>query len=629
MKTAKIKSLFWLGCVVLAAAGWGDSAITLTGSYNADVERTFTTDTTVNLNGVTFTDCTLKFISANETRPVTVTLNLMEGTTNVFNMDNENKELIKATKKTNLVITGPGAMTLTSTKRITDGTDTDTGLKIPSALLVCNNLTVNGGDSKIVYDTDKPDTYCVLVKGNYLQTNGKIKVDASKKNKEIEFVGLRLDSKNTTFDLRGGKFNAEIAGTNGRAIDLRGSCTATFTNCEVKCEFEGPGARFINDGTIVFNGGTYEFTTNITAKMTTAFYPVDVAAVRTDKSITINGGDFEADLPLSGSEVFKTVDPEDLTATRPPITIKGGDLDLVAGDDCISAFGDVIISGGHIRATSVGDDAIDANGSLTISGGDIRAYATATQAHGLDVNNGKVDGQKKTLTISGGVVIATDGPGAVKIGVSSTEVGNANFQQSTYYGSVGISNYAGKYLSLSGTVNGAPVVVKPRLPTGFPTSGASTFNLLVSLPGISTTTAPSALSATAAYSDYSSHNPLAFERKSEVSGNTITTKFGETITIPDYYTLIPDTGKTKQVELSLNALATPTIISAAVEGANFAAGVQTLSRLRYRLVAAGSPSAADDEWTMVGSETVGDGQTKKLTAPKTGNARFYKVRVAD
>ena len=96
---------------------------------------------------------------------------------------------------------------------------------------------------------------------------GKVKVDMDKKNCTNEFSGVHLDGSDKTFTISGGKFVAEIAGTKSRAIDLKRSSRATFSNCEVSVEFEGPQGRFVNGGLLVFESGTYSFTTNITAKM--------------------------------------------------------------------------------------------------------------------------------------------------------------------------------------------------------------------------------------------------------------------------------------------------------------------------------------------------------------------------
>lgn len=610
-----------LAFAVLSAvpAARGDSAVTLSGERKNDLAITNRTDTTVNLDGVKFSNCSLKFVSDNDAAPVTVTLNLMPGTTNTFKMTKKSKELIKATKKTNLVISGSGVLELRSEMQITDK-DSSTGETVPSALLVCNNLTVSGGDTKVVYDSNLPDTYCVLVKGDYRQTGGKFKVDASKKNNNTAFSGVRMDSKDKTFTLEGGKFNVEIAGSGSSGIDMRGSCSATFTDGEVKCEFEGPEGHFINDGTIVFNGGSYNFTTNITTKMneTGTHFPTNVTAVKTDKSITINGGKFEADLPLFGSEVFKTS-----TEETADISITGGEFDLIAGNDCISAKGDVVISGGRIRAVSTGDDAIDANGSIIISGGDIRAYATCPDTHGLDVNSGRSGGEKKTLSISGGVVIATDGPGTHRIGENYDDVGKASFVQPTYYGNISPAfGYSQKYLLLQGQTNGVNFTVKPCLPA---LSGTD-FNLLVSVPGRSTASKPAAKTADEAYADRSTQCPMVFEKKATVSGRTVTTKEGAVLTLPAYYDLDPATGKSKTIRLSLNETAVPEITSISV-GSSVQIGSETLSGLTYQLQRATTPDSSS--WTAVGSSKSGTGAVQTFTDSSVGSSEFYRMSVTD
>lgn len=336
----KTKDIIRLAGVALAAilpcAAAQGAVLNLSGAYTTDYDYTATENTTINLNGVTFTDCCLKLRGDK-----TFTINLVEGTQNIFTMDNDNKELIKATKNSDIVFTGNGSIELTSTKRITDS-------GAPSGIMVCNNLTVQGGDIKVTFDQNKSDTSCIFLKGSYLQTGGKVKVDMNKKNCTNEFCGVHLDTADTTFTLAGGKFSAEISGTKSRAIDLKKSCTATFSDCDVSAEFEGPDGRFVSGGTLVFESGTYNFSTNITSKMTSAYYPTAISAIKADYSITVRGGDFEADLPLVDSEVF-TTDSE----TGTFVAISGGEFDLVAGNDCVHANGDITISGGRFRGVSV------------------------------------------------------------------------------------------------------------------------------------------------------------------------------------------------------------------------------------------------------------------------------------
>ncbi|MGN0846111.1 MAG: carbohydrate-binding domain-containing protein [Kiritimatiellia bacterium] len=594
-------------CAVWGGAAYADPPVTLSGTYTAEKLITASSDTTINLNGVTFTDCRLKLEG-----DVTFTLNLVDGTQNSFRSENLNVYCIKATKESNIIITGGGTLDIYSKKKL-NGTE---------GLLTCRNLTVVGGDTKVTFDNDKSDTPCIYLKGNYLQTGGSMKVDSSKKNCTNELCGVYFDEVGTSFTMEGGTFKAEMGGTKSRAISLKKSGFGRFKGGTCKMEFEGPQARFVNGGTLTFEGGAFEFTTNITSKMTNSVYhPHTLSAVKADYSITVTGGDFEADLPLEGSEVFTT---DSTTGTF--IDISGGTFDLVAGNDCIHARGDINISGGRIRAVSVGDDALDANGGLTISGGDIRAYATAEGTHGLDVNKGK------TLTICGGVVIATDGVSAEPIGSGSSTVGKKSFVQPTFYGTVPAADFGSKYLVLDGATNGVAFTVKPRLPD-FP--AGSVFNLLVSVPGHSAST-PEGKSVAEAYSDANSATPLVFEKKALVADHTITTREGDVLTIPPYYDLTPAAGRTKMVTLALNALAAPQyadlatdgVAAITVEGDAVNVSVRTLAGLTYWLRRAGSPDDAA-EWADAGAARPGDGAVQTLTVPTNGEKGFFKVRVTD
>ena len=590
------RMISFFAAALFATAVWADPDVTLSGTYTADQTVTATSDTTIVFAGASFTDASL-ILSGN----VTFTLQLEDKTENVFEMDN-NKPAINAAGA-DLLITGSGELDLTSTKRIKN-----------SGVLVCRNLTVAGGDTTVTFDQDKSDTSCIFLTGNYRQTNGKMKVDLHKKNVTNEFYGVTLDTKNTTFSLEGGKFNAEIAGTKSRAIDIKKSCTATFSGGEAKAEFEGPEGRFVNGGTIVFQGGSFTFTTNITSKMTAAYYPTSLSAVKAAYSITIEDGTFEADLPLLGSEAF-TTDSE----TGTDIVIRGGDFDLVTGDDGISATRDILISGGRVRGVSVFDDVIDANRNIQISGGTVRAFATMPETHGIDVNEGFA------LTINGGNIVATDGPSAEKESVTGS--------QTVFYGNIQASSYSGKYITVAGVEDGAPATTKVRLPE-FSTDG--TAHLLVSVPGMAADWTPVAKTAAEAYADANSRTPLVFERKASVSGSTVTTKEGEVITLPSYYDLSPDSGKTKTVELSLNTLATPVFAQAAVDGVDGIAvegdeatlGVRTLSGLRYQVQKAAS-LAAPIEWTDVGTAADGTGSAVAITVPATENSAFFRISAED
>lgn len=595
-------------CVVAAVVCRADTAVTLTGAQSADFDSAFSSDTTINLSNVTFSARRMRLTSRTGAA-LTFTINLPGGTTNVFTQPKGDAgtkvPCIEAADNCSIVIAGAGVLELTGEKQLKD-----------SGVLRCNNLTVVGGDTHVTFDNNKDKTSCVYLLGNYRQTGGKFKVEASKKNCTNEFCGVNLATKSTSFTLEGGTFNVEIAGMKSRGINLKSSCTALFRDGKCKAEFEGPEGRFVNGGTLRFEGGAFTFTTNITAKMARDDWPTDISAVKADSSITVTGGDFEADLPLEGSEVF-TTDSE----TGTSVDISGGTFDLVAGNDCIHANGNVTISGGRIRAVSTGDDAIDANGDMIISGGDIRAYATAPGAHALDVN------KNKTLTIRGGIVVGTDGVDAIRLGTpGSSEVGKTNFVQTTWYGGqTTAAGFGGKYLILNGVTNGVAFTLKPRLPD-FPSG--SKFNLLVSVPGRAATV-PSVKATTAdAYADANSRTPLVFEKKATVDGQSVTSREGDSITLPDYYDLIPASGKTKTVALVLNARATPTISSFVISGSRATLGVSaTRVGLRYQLYKAGTPTGT---WTAFGTRAEGKVDGVRFGGIGVDVARnFFKVKVLD
>ncbi len=368
--------------VVSPLAIRADAPITLSGNQTEDyIFTNATSDTTINLNGVSFKDVKMKLAASDEDESITFTINLIDGTANTFANENIKESCIKATKYCNIEITGGGTLSLYSKKKY-NGSE---------GILTCNNLAVRSGDIKVEFDNDKNDSPCIYLKGNYLQTGGKVKVESAKKNCTNELVGVHFDNANTTFTLEDGTFNAEIAGTKSKAISLKKSGKAYFKGGKCKVEFEGPKGKFVDGGNIYVQGGEFNLTTNITTKMTAAYYPTEIAAFKPDDSIEFTGGDFEVDIPLVGSEFVDA-------GTN--ITVTAGTFDIVSGNDCFHAAKYIYINGGRIHAVSTGDDAIDANKGIRIYGGDIRAYATAEGAHGLDVNKGD------KLVISGGTVVA-------------------------------------------------------------------------------------------------------------------------------------------------------------------------------------------------------------------------------
>lgn len=104
----------------------------------------------------------------------------------------------------------------------------------------------------------------------------------------------------------------------------------------------------------------------------------------------------------AGSEIFSADDS---------IMIGGGEMQLVADDDCFSAMNNITVNGGYIHATSLSDDVFDSNGDIVINDGTILAFSTAKGHEGFDVDPMKTESGNRPhqLTVNGGTIIATGG----------------------------------------------------------------------------------------------------------------------------------------------------------------------------------------------------------------------------
>lgn len=569
-----------------------DADVTLSGVHLSDYSYTAKSATRVILNGVAFTNAQLK-LAGN----VDFTLVLQSGTKNTFYSNDSKLAPIKATKQSNIIVEGLGKLRVEAKKRM----DADGGV------FVCSNLTVKSGDVKVTFDNDKSDSPCIFLKGSYLQTGGEVSLDSSKKNCTNELYGMQFDTRDTSFTLTDGDFSVEVAGTKSRGIDLKKSGVAYFNGGNFNALLEGPNCRAVSGGTLNFNGTDVTISTNVTAKMAAGYMPTSLYAIKSDLDINITDGDFEIDVPTEGSEGIVT-DSE----TNGVIRITGGNIDITSGDDCINAANkksQIVISGGRVRGVS-GDDIIDSNGNVTISGGIVRAFATVPGTHGIDVNT-KAYGAK--VIIDGGNVIATDGADA--------EVETYEGKQKTYVkNKLSVASYAGKYLVVPGKDG---EITKTCLPTSF--GDSSTFRLIVSVPGLSDTWSPAPKTVAEAYADANSETPLVFERKAKVDGQTVTTKEGAVLTLPDYYYLDPAEGKTKTVALYLNSNAVPEIASIAV-GSGVTVGVATKKGLYYQLETASDLSG---DWVKAGSKVAGDGSEKPFAATRSGSQGFYRAVATD
>ena len=146
------------------------------------------------------------------------------------------------------------------------------------------------------------------------------------------------------------------------------------------------------------------------------------------------------------------------------LTINGGLFKATCYDDCINAAAGLVINGGYLYCGSTNNDAIDSNGSGTssiiINGGIILAFTAKTPEIGIDTD------ASNGLKINGGTVVAFgSAAGNMVVGSSGTLATYKNTNANA-------STYAGKYLTLAGTLNGASRTIYVKVPAISSTSAS-------------------------------------------------------------------------------------------------------------------------------------------------------------
>lgn len=508
----------------------------------------------------------------------------------------------------------------------------------------CENATVVGGDTFIQYknaSSSEPETACLNLYGNYLQTGGEFKVSMPKwdwSNEAAapeylcvnEFWGVRLFNKNTSFTLEGGDFKAKIGGAKSSAVLLKGSCTATIKGGEIDAEIVGSNARVISGGTINFEGGDIKVKELVEESKikddgdeviaTVTNNTTHARVFKSDKNTTISGGKFNITVPSAESEIFNPSDS---------ITINGGTFELEAGDDCVSADTNVTITAGNFYGHSLGGDVIDANNNLTISGGLVLAYTQAINAEGqaekgLDVN---VGGQ---MDLTGdATILALGAPGA---SFEGDITGNRITERIT-----DASAFSEKYIQLFGdklTVIKLPVVADESC-------------YLAVAPGlnkVSTTDVQPAEGGIGFHEVYILDNPEppviddpteeSIEKAKhggkisippgssfEINGNTLTiadkvytAKPGYIFAEAEGVVMIIDPEEPKFADEGL-----------ALKDENVNVTIQTLSGFKYEL----RYSTTLDNFDQVDATVVGDGQVHTLEGQKHGDKCFYRISISE
>lgn len=288
----------------------------------------------------------------------------------------------------NMVFSGTGVLQVAA--RYRHGIATDSWLYTrPGVTIAITEAAKNG----IHVKGDIDDNMGVKIAGGLIHTSiaspaGK----AIKTDHNVEISGGKLVLCTTGDAI----YDAETNDLSSAAgINSDGAVTISGGNVTIKSKgAAGKGINVTTDLTIsggeVFvatTGNRYEYSTELTSSP---------KAVKADGNITISNG------KLTIAATGKSDGAEGLECKK-ALSISGGDINIYAYDDAISATEQLAISNGTVYTYSSANDGIDVNGILTIDGGTVTAIGGQVPEGGIDVDvNGK-------FLINGGTVVALGG----------------------------------------------------------------------------------------------------------------------------------------------------------------------------------------------------------------------------
>ena len=360
------------------------------------------------------------------------------------------------------VLNGEGTLSMT-------GADT---------LLTVNDLIVSNGTFAIKSTgVSVKKTPIVKVMGNLFQTGGKIDIDVSV-DSAVQVYGIMLASKKMEAEFSGGELVAKVGGQNKSAaiVTDKGSSDIVFKKeCKITAELSGVDSR------LAFSAGEIKFAKTLIGPVVVTM-PQDLTGVseahvfKAEKTIEINGGTFDINVPATGSEIFSASRPDEAADEDPGIiVIKGGTFELVADDDCFNATDFIDVRDGLFYAVSLSDDVFDSNGGMDISGGTILAYTAGAGHEAFDVEPEATpmtypSTNEHVLAISGGTIFATGGKSSAWPTTITTAEGVNLFS----FANADVSAYSGKYLTLNSS---------PKVTAKLPVFPASTGSVLATCPG--------------------------------------------------------------------------------------------------------------------------------------------------
>lgn len=265
--------------------------------------------------------------------------------------------------------------------------------------LILSNLTLACADGPAINNQCKKSCFVVLAGANSL-SDGSTYSDSDEDRKAAFFSeGQIIFSGSGTLNITGNYKHALASDDYIQFAESTGSLTFTAANDGIHA----------NDG-IYFDGGTFTITAGSDG-------------VQCDSLIVFNAGNLTI-----------TAEADGIQSDTASVFINGGTITVTnAGDKGITAFGNINITDGTIRVTSLykclkagkkENNTIVSAGNILISGGDIQAICTGASSQGggrggwggdssSDTSTPEAIEAKGTITISGGRVYAQSSDDAI------------------------------------------------------------------------------------------------------------------------------------------------------------------------------------------------------------------------
>ena len=305
---------------------------------------------------------------------------------------------------------------------------------------------ISGGFFDITCDGGASDTILEMLDESALTTD----IDRA------TACGLRASGTNSVFTISGGVINLVANGTGGKCLVAKGEMvvgadgqTTTPSDAAFYPDIQAATygeqiyvaakkqKSYLSVGTATIadlSSTTYYFASNkvVSATGDSVDYS-NPKCIKAEGNLTMHGGRIRGFSQAEGGEGFES---------KKVLTINGGVFEATTYDDCINAGTSLVINGGYLYCGATNNDAIDSNGSgtdsIVINGGIVLCFTAATPEIGIDTDN------SSGLKINGGTVVSFgSAAGNMVIGSSGSLATYKNT-------SVTASNYAGKYLKMTG-----------------------------------------------------------------------------------------------------------------------------------------------------------------------------------